>query len=265
VTTSGRDAPGATGVSVTSDAVIVLGMHRSGTSFLIRALNLAGLWIGEPAHLATIEGRAMSGNAKGNYEHREAVAISEVILRRSGGEWFSPPRQILGDANDGQRIRAFCARLQATRPAEYARWGWKDPRAVLTLDVWRAALLPSMPFIVAAFRHPTAVVRSLWSRNRLPLEAGYALWTHYNRQLLRHLETLPNLLVRFDVDAAQLIARTLSLCTMMELRADPSAIAAWHDAALVRSTADDDDLSHAPEAVAVWNELLRRYRAQVPN
>ena len=51
-------------------------MHRSGTSFLVRALNLAGLWLGEPAHLGTIEGRAMSGNPRGNYEHREAIAIN---------------------------------------------------------------------------------------------------------------------------------------------------------------------------------------------
>jgi len=260
--TSGRDAPGATGVSGMTDAVVVLGMHRSGTSFLVRALNLAGLWLGEPEHLATIEGRAGSGNPRGNYEHREAATINEIILRRSGGAWFSPPPQIFGDAGDGQRIRAFCARLQATRPPEYARWGWKDPRAVLTLDVWRAAL-PCRLFIVAAFRHPTAVARSLLSRNRLPLDAGYTLWSHYNRQLLRHLETVPHLLVRFDVDAAQLTARTLRLCTMMQLRADPSAIAAWHDAALVRSSADDHDLSRAPEAAAVWNELLRRYRAQV--
>jgi hypothetical protein len=264
VTTPGHDAPGATGVSITSDGVVVLGMHRSGTSFLVRALNLAGLWLGEPAHLATIEGRAMSGNPKGNYEHREAVAINEVILRRSGGAWFMPPPQVLGDAGDRQRITAFCARLQATRPPQYARWGWKDPRTVLTLDAWRSAL-PCRLFAVAAFRHPTAVARSLLSRNRLPLDAGYALWSHYNRQLLRHLEALPHFLVRFDVDAAQLIGRTLSLCTMMQLRADPSAIAAWHDTALVRSTADGDDLSHAPEAAAVWNELLRRYRAQAPD
>lgn len=244
-----------------SDAVVVLGMHRSGTSFLVRALNLAGLWLGEAAHLATIEGRAMSGNPKGNYEHREAVAINEVILRRSGGAWFSPPQQVLGGPDDGQRIRAYCARLQATRPREYARWGWKDPRTVLTLDVWRGAL-PCKLFVVAAFRHPTAVARSLLSRNRLPLDAGYALWSHYNRQLLRHLETLPHLLVRFDVDAAQLIARTLSLCTMLQLRTDESAIAAWHDAALVRSSADGDELAHVPEAAAVWNELLLRYHAQ---
>ena len=243
------------------NAVVVLGVHRSGTSFLVRALNLAGLWLGEPAQLASIEGRAKSGNPKGNYEHREAVAINEIILRRSRGAWFNPPPQILGDADDGERIRGFCARLQATRPPEYARWGWKDPRAVLTLDVWRATL-PCRLFAVAAFRHPTAVARSLLTRNRLPLEAGYALWCHYNRQMLRHLETLPHLLVRFDVDSAQLIARTLSLCTMLRLRADASVIAAWHDAALVRSSADDD-VSHAPEVAAVWKELLRRYSAQV--
>jgi hypothetical protein len=263
VTTPGPDAPDATEVSVASDAITVLGMHRSGTSFLVRALNLAGLWLGEPEHLATIEGRAKSGNPRGNYEHREAVAINEAILRRSGGAWFSPPQQILGDAADGQRIKAFCARLQATRPPDHARWGWKDPRTVLTLDLWQRTL-PCRLFVVAAFRHPTAVARSLMSRNRLPLDAGYALWSQYNRQLLRHLDTLPHLLVRFDVGAEQLIARTLSLCMMMQLRADPSVIAAWHDAALVRSTADDDELSHRTEAAAVWNELLLRYRAQAP-
>lgn len=263
MTTSGRDGPRAMGVSGITDAVVVLGMHRSGTSFLVRALNLAGLWLGEPEHLATIEGRAGSGNSKGNYEHREAATINEIILRRSAGAWYSPPPRIFADADDLQRIRAFCGRLQATRPPDCARWGWKDPRTILTLDVWRRAL-PCKLFVVAAFRHPTAVARSLLSRNRLPLAAGYALWSHYNRQLLRHLEALPHLLVRFDVDAAQLIARTLSLCTMMQLRADPSAIAAWHDAALVRSTSDDNDLSHAPEAAAVWNELLRRYSAQIP-
>lgn len=261
MTSRGCETPGATGAGVTSDAVVVLGMHRSGTSFLVRALNLAGLWLGEAAHLATIEGRAMSGNPKGNYEHREAVAINEMILRRSGGAWFSPPPRILGDADDGQRIGAFCERLQTTRPPRYARWGWKDPRTVLTLDVWRG-VMPCKLFAVATFRHPAAVARSLLMRNRLPLDAGYALWSQYNRQLLRHLETLPHLLVRFDVDAAQLIARTLSLCTMLQLRADPPAIAAWHDAALVRSAADGDALAQTPEAAAVWNELLLRYRAQ---
>ena len=244
-----------------SDPVVVLGMHRSGTSFLIRALNLAGLWLGDHAHLATIEGRAMSGNPKGNYEHREAIAINDALLKRSGGAWFNPPLQILGGAADEERMRAFCATLQATRPDDHPRCGWKDPRTVLTLDFWRRAL----PLCaVAAFRHPTAVARSLQARDKVPLAAGYALWAHYNRLLLRHLDRLPHALVRFDVAAPELIGRTQQVCEAIGLRTDPGVIASWHDAALVRSTADGAELARAPEVAKLWNELLERYRAQVP-
>ena len=246
-----------------SEPVLVLGMHRSGTSFLIRALNLAGLWLGDHAHLATIEGRAMSGNPKGNYEHREVLAINDAMLRRSGGAWFNPPLQILGGAADEERMRAFCATQQATRPHDHPRWGWKDPRTVLTLAVWRRAL-PMPPFVVAAFRHPTAVARSLQARDKLPLAGGYALWAHYNRLLLRHLDTLPHALVRFDVAAPELIGRTQQVCKALGLGTDPGVIASWHDAALVRSAADDAELAHAPEVATLWHELLERYRTQVP-
>jgi hypothetical protein len=54
-----------------SDPVVILGMHRSGTSFLVRMLNLAGLWLGGDDQLDTIESRANNGNPKGNYENRE--------------------------------------------------------------------------------------------------------------------------------------------------------------------------------------------------
>ncbi len=87
-------------------------MHRSGTSFLVRTLNLSGLWIGATDELSTVEGRAALGNPKGNYENRGSIAINDLILARSGGTWNRPPARVGSDEQDRRQIRAFCVSLE---------------------------------------------------------------------------------------------------------------------------------------------------------
>lgn len=244
-----------------TEPVLVLGMHRSGTSFLIRALNLAGLWLGADSQLATVEGRAGRGNPKGNYEPREAIAINDSILKRSGGSWFDPPRRLLADAEDTQRIRDFCGRLEHACPTHCVRWGWKDPRTLLTLDVWLRAL-QGRAMIVASFRHPAAVARSLHERDRLPLERGYSLWAHYNSLLIGCLERLPHALVRFDVEPAELLTQVGRACALAGLKWDGAAIASWYDPALVRSRTTPDEQLPAPALRPVWERLLALHRSQ---
>ncbi|MGO9803422.1 MAG: sulfotransferase [Steroidobacteraceae bacterium] len=243
-----------------AEPVLVLGMHRSGTSFLIRALNLAGLWLGADSELGTVEGRAGRGNPKGNYEHREGIAINDAILRRSGGSWFDPPRRLLAGAEDAQRIRAFCGRLEDGCPPYCLRWGWKDPRTLLTLEVWLRAL-PRSAMIIGSFRHPAAVARSLLERDRLPLERGYALWAHYNSMLIGCLERLPHALVRFDVEQGELIAQVARACDLAGLKWDPYAIASWYDPALVRSRTEPDE-QLPPALRSAWERLLALHRLQ---
>jgi hypothetical protein len=182
-----------------TDPVVVTGMHRSGTSFLVRALNLLGLWLGSERHLYTVEGRAGIGNPKGNYEHTGSVAINDAILANSGGTWHNPPRHLTAPANVLDNIRQLADYLESSMPPGYLRWGWKDPRTVLTLDVW-AKTLNRKTNLIVTFRHPRAVAESLHSRDGMPLERGYALWGFYNRCLLRHLDQQPAITVRFDVE-----------------------------------------------------------------
>jgi len=244
-----------------SDPVVVLGMHRSGTSFLIRALNLSGLWLGAQKELSTVEGRAMIGNPKGNYENREGIAINDAILTRSGGAWFNPPQRLLAGQADASRIRNFCAALEHTRPNDCLRWGWKDPRTVVTLDVWLGALQRHI-FVVASFRHPTAVAQSLLARDKIPLELGYALWVYYNTLLLRYLEMFPHVLVRFDVDKETLVAQTVRVCELTGLRADPQVIDSWYDPGLVRSRPTVMQIPSDPRIAAVWDKLMELHGSQ---
>ena len=50
--------------------------------------------------------------------------------------------------------------------AEQIVWGFKDPRALLTMPFWHAAI-PGLEF-VGTYRHPYLVAKSLNSRDQMP-------------------------------------------------------------------------------------------------
>ncbi len=239
-----------------SDPVVVLGMHRSGTSFLVRTLNLAGLWLGGDDQLHTTEGRAKIGNPKGNYENREGIDINDTILTRSGGSWCNPPKQLITNADDAARIVALCKTLAHGQPDGYRRWGWKDPRMILTLDIW-LEVLKSNIFIVGSYRHPSAVAKSLLARDGIPLEIGYALWAFYVQRLITHIKKYPSVLVRFDVEKEVLLGQVVNICNRTGLHSDINTISSWYDSKLVRSATITNDSSAMFRRVAsLWEELV---------
>jgi hypothetical protein len=242
--------------------IVVFGMHRSGTSFMIRALNLCGLWIGKEEELYTVAGRAGVGNPKGNYEHLGAVKINDAILACSGGSWRSPPQSLTVSPTHVQQMREFLASLRSQRPAASGPCGFKDPRTVLAYDAWRQTL-PRSAFLIAMFRHPRLVASSLSARDGMTIADGYALWAAYNRRLLAHLQDSPSLLLRFDVSESQLISQVTIACEHIGLRPDLTRLAEWYDRSLVRQTLVGADESALFEEVApVWKQLLAYFWKQ---
>ena len=79
--------------------VIVLGMHRSGTSALTRGLQALNVELGENLTSA-VEGN----NDKGFWEDREVVTINEILLERLGGDWDS--LSLLDDRQLDSRLTA---------------------------------------------------------------------------------------------------------------------------------------------------------------
>lgn len=245
-----------------SDPVVILGMHRSGTSFLVRTLNLAGLWLGGDDQLHTIQGRAKIGNPKGNYENQEGIAINDAILARSGGTWYNPPKRLIASPDDARRIADLCNTLQSGKPDGYPRWGWKDPRTILTLDVWLDTLKRDI-FIVASYRHPSAVAKSLLARDGIPLEVGYALWGVYTHRLLHYMQKYPYVLVRFDVAQDKLVDQVVHVCARTGLRTDKDTLSSWYDPKLVRNeTLDDDDSPMFRRVAPLWEELVSVHQRQ---
>ena len=152
--------------------VMIVGMHRSGTSYLTGSLQAAGLEL--------VSFSAWNPhNTKGNRENQAIVDFHEKMLAARGCAWDIPPAGNVAWTEDEHRE----ARDLIDTFRGHAVWGFKDPRALLFVEGWRE-LLPKLRF-VGVFRHPDAVFRSLTARgHQMTPGQVYALWACYNQRLL---------------------------------------------------------------------------------
>jgi len=185
-------------------AVLVLGMHRSGTSLVTEVLSKLGVWIGAQADLIG----PSEFNERGHFEFLPGVEFNNELLRISGGTWDNPPPP--------ERIEALA--LLQKPPIEglavdHPLWAFKDPRLCLTLPVWRKALDNVDVRLLYILRDPLAVTHSLQRRNArmdiprshvprggMSVEYALNLWSEYNRRaaLYIHRFALPHLVLWYD-------------------------------------------------------------------
>jgi hypothetical protein len=185
--------------------IIVLGMHRSGTSAVTRLINMMGAWFGP-------EGMSLGANehnAKGFWERRDFVQLNQQILaaRRCTGldvrNWPAGDRPPLDPAL-AQKMRFSALELDAHRP-----WVLKDPRFCITLPDWRDLL--EVPLAVIVARDPLEVARSLEQRDGFPTEFGIALWEYYAVHTLRNAASLPRVFVPHEAVLASPVSATRAL------------------------------------------------------
>jgi hypothetical protein len=177
-----------------SPAVVVLGMHRSGTSLLTELLVAMGCHAGTPDVL--LPGDLF--NPTGYWENREVAALNEELLREQSARWDEETTQVDVAMLPDARRSEFVARARQTVERLRGRGAVvvKDPRMSLLFPLWREAL--GDPFCVIAWRDPFAVAESLRRRDQRPTLAALALWELYTRRALRETEGLPRVLVSYE-------------------------------------------------------------------
>ncbi|RUL73091.1 hypothetical protein [Dyella choica] len=185
-------------------AILVAGMHRSGTSALAGALKLTGVSLGrrllEPGQ----------DNPKGYWEHRDAVVIHEQLLEALGRRWDDvrplPDKWMLSDA--AQMARSQIADLIQREFEDAEVWAVKDPRMCRLLPLWIEVLRECeiRAVTLMAVRAPSEVAASIQARNHWALPIGELLW-------LRHVIEAES--------ASRQVERTALLYE--DLIADPSA------------------------------------------
>jgi hypothetical protein len=241
--------------------VIVIGMHRSGTGMMTRALESLGLFVGK--------------DRDENHESIFFQKINDWLLRQCGGSWDHPQpiSHLLRNAEIRRATTAYIRHVLLTSPRavsflgwmRYAftrdisrlkvPWGWKDPRNTFTLPLW-LDLFPDAR-VVHIRRHGVDVANSLVKRgrsqslaqkvyNNTPIlhwfrvkkgsfvmsprcdsvRGAYSLWEEYVEQAEKHVLGLQDR--AFELTFEDLIAQPQSvvseLCRFCGLHADEFAM-----------------------------------------
>ena len=199
--------------------IVVIGMHRSGTSMVSRLANLAGLFIGEEDDLLP----ATEHNEAGHWEPGWICDIDDEALAECGGTWHSPPigRDCDVRLPEWVRLREKAKSSVRTYFDGHGAWGWKDPRTTLLLPFWRS-IVPDLRFIVCV-RNPLDVAGSLARRDGIRLAHALALWQYYTETALRETRPDERILIHYegffhDRDIA--LSRFFSFLGISEPKAD---------------------------------------------
>lgn len=153
-----------------STQLVVLGMHRSGTSSVAGLLDVLGAWAGEPD--ALLQG---PDNPKGHFEHADLHLACVQRLQDAGADWAMPPSGA-GPAEATDRFRARVGQLLESFAGR--TWLIKEPR--LCLLVRELLPLLTRPVFVHVVRDAAETAASLRARDGMGTAHGLALWEHYN-------------------------------------------------------------------------------------
>jgi hypothetical protein len=183
--------------------LIIIGMHRSGTTMVAQMLTELGLFQGQVKDH--------------NHEPVFFVELNEWLLRLAGGAWdyplpfklFLKDRQLCkntinfissrldsSEANILWGVQGKWFRPGLAKPPEI--WGWKDPRNTFTLPLW-LELFPKAR-VIHVYRHGVDVAASLIARTeKVPVTHQFAADDRYklaSRKPLFHLDPLLTYTVR---------------------------------------------------------------------
>ncbi len=195
-------------VQDTNRVIVVLGMHRSGTSLVARALNLLGVELGEDLLPPGPD------NPTGYWESQTIMDINEALLAALGMTWDSV---LPIDPSEWDRPRIKELQLDALeklrmRFAGKRLWGFKDPRTARLLPFWQTIFrhLDLDESYVLTIRNPLSVAKSLASPNRVDLyppayrktgftpEKAYVLWLEHMLSAFVYTEGKSRVVIDYD-------------------------------------------------------------------
>lgn len=243
--------------------VIILGMHRSGTSMVTRLVEGLGLFVGR--------------RKDKNHEATFFQGINQWLLAQCGGSWDNPAsvRYLLENPEVRSQTIRYLAHSLLESPRlisflglkKYLRyrsayslnipWGWKDPRNTFTLPIW-LDLFPNAKLVYIQ-RNGGDVAASLQRRGRMDrwrhgvyrglglfhwiaprravfvqsprcdtLEGGFSLWQEYVGQAAANLSPLRErtLALHYEDILSDPFSSTVALARFCELEVPAARIRA---------------------------------------
>lgn len=243
--------------------ILVLGMHRSGTSLVAKSLECLGA---ERGPLADWSG---PDNPKGFAEDQEVLALNSHIMRHLGSAWDNPIP--IGDVKHWMNANVDAAydvaMLLQDRLQRYPIFALKEPRMCRLLPLWRWALriVGCKVSVVHVVRHPADVAASLLRRNGIPIGKGFALWLEYVRCQFADVDPAwPSVTVGYDqmMTFPQDVVRRIG--NALNLEVDQAALELFAQDFVDQSLWHEGGKDAAPlpiKVAATWSLVTERTKA----
>lgn len=198
--------------------VVVLGMHRSGTSALTRGLKVLGVDLGDNFWPAA------SDNEKGFWEAPDIVLFNETILRKlNSKKEFNHHYSKIGfealkirpigtsgfinkELNSYLRSDVFLSERQIAidilknKLKDDVIFGFKDPRVSILLPFWQSVFeeLNLDDSYIISVRNPLSVAESLLKRNNISADVSMLLWYKHMLSSIFYTQDKKNVFVHYD-------------------------------------------------------------------
>jgi len=230
--------------------IVVLGMHRCGTSAITRGLQVMGVHLGNRL-MPLVAGN----NDKGFWEDIDINALNVEMLNALNNDWHHLSLIKQEDLEllkrDGFFIRA--AELVQQKTVNNPLWGFKDPRISRLFPFWKEVFNYcnfDVSYILAV-RHPISVALSLAKRNGIDMEKSHLLWLIHLIKSLSGLTGCNYIVVDYDKlmqDADQELNR---IAEKFNLKINPAELE------IFKSEFLDPNLRHA---VFSYDDLMQHDR-----
>ena len=225
--------------------VVVLGMHRSGTSAITKGLTTLGVGLGDRM-MAPHE----SVNPTGFWEDMDIYHLNVEMLLALGSEWYSTSlisqRQVDDLCQQGFMLRA--TQLLRTRIAEHKIFGFKDPRLGRLLPFWKIAFshIKAAVSYVLPLRNPLSVAASLKRHHGILYAHTYLLWFTHTVNGIRETSGFQRVLIDFDDFLASPKGNLRNIASTLNLQFDNQEVerycSEFLDTGLAHTKFHPDDL-----------------------
>ncbi|MHA6483023.1 sulfotransferase family protein [Paenibacillus sp. strain BS8-2] len=199
------------------EAVIILGMHRSGTSLLAQTIRTLGVYLGEEQQLMS----PREDNPEGFWEHEEIVAIHDELLDRLCSSWDTtkplPENWWLTEV--GFEGKARLIQIVSRDFSNVPLWGFKDPRTCLLLPLWQSVLkeLNINARYILSIRNPLNVAASLKKRDQFHSDKSFGIWSLYVLSSLYYTSHEHRIVIDYDQLLDQPFETCRDICSFLNI------------------------------------------------
>ena len=196
--------------------IVILGMHRSGSSVITRGIQALGVDLGD-----NLMPPAEGNNSKGFFEDLDIYRFNEQLLKVLGSNWYSlrPVDEQRLTGAEFSEYRCKANQLITEKLGTNQLFAFKDPRTAVLIPFWRCVFdnLELEDKYVITVRNPMEIAASLKARDGFDMRRGLYLWAKHAVEAVRHTEGKPRVFVAYDAVLREPLEQLTRLASALDL------------------------------------------------